>query len=147
MVDWSRTVAEDYLMRHCLGGNVAVILSERDSAQWEGNFNISIDPLGQVLTTWSSLNWQDCVAVLTFSLLRIEPRPRMAIFVCVCSWSHFRELPFGPRSLPTKLYFKRKKEFLINKDELSFCFWKGLEVLLVKNYVRMISDGHDYFHL
>lgn len=39
----------------------------------------------------------------TLCLSRMEPRPKMAIFVSVSSCSRFRELPLGPSSLPTKL--------------------------------------------
>lgn len=39
----------------------------------------------------------------TFFRSRIEPLPRTAILHIVSSCSRFSELPFGPRSLPTKL--------------------------------------------
>ena len=42
---------------------------------------------------------------LTLFLSLIDPRPRMAIFVSVSSWSLFNELPLGPSSLPTKLNY------------------------------------------
>ena len=37
----------------------------------------------------------------------MEPLPRTAIFVIVCSWSLFMEFPFGPSSLPTKLNWNK----------------------------------------
>lgn len=43
----------------------------------------------------------------TFALSRIEPRPKMAIFVIVSSCKRFKELPFGPSNFPTKLNCKR----------------------------------------
>ena len=40
---------------------------------------------------------------VTFALSRMEPFPRMDIFVKVSSCKRFRELPRGPKSFPTKL--------------------------------------------
>lgn len=44
----------------------------------------------------------------TFSLSRMDPLPRIDIFVRVSSCSLFNEFPRGPRSLPTKLNCNRE---------------------------------------
>lgn len=45
----------------------------------------------------------------TFSLSRMDPLPRIDIFVRVSSCSLFNEFPRGPRSLPTKLNCNRER--------------------------------------
>ena len=66
----------------------------------------------------------------------IEPFPSMAILVCVCSCSHFSELPFGPRSLPTKLYCN---------EIVWLCQFELSNSL--STYIRMVVYGHYHLHL
>lgn len=48
---------------------------------------------------------------LTLVLSRMEPLPRIDIFVMVSSCNLFKEFPFGPNNFPTKLNCKKKNKF------------------------------------